>query len=184
MGGRSSRLPTEAQKQRARELDVHFSDEISPEALDLLIAARCRELDPPPEWLLLVAEQLSIGSRQSTRRELYHLIEAELMISGREVELLVWFLYGVSRHLRGGAWDGPDGSGISSGVMERLAKRLAREPWVMASMKRYLPGTVYRIGGIYGSTDTLAFRVAARALAEKVGVNADAPVDEDGHGRS
>ena len=95
------------------------------------------------------------------------------MISGREVDLLVWFLYGVSRHLGGGAWDGPDGSGISTGVMEKLARRLAREPWVMASLKRYLPGTVYRIGGIYGRTDTLAFRVAARALEERVGVAAD-----------
>lgn len=183
MGGPDSRLPTEAQKQRARELDVHFSDEISVEALDVLIAARCRELDPPPEWLLLVADQLNIGNRSSTRRELYHLIEAELMISGREVELLVWFLYGVSRHLRGSVWDGPEGSGISAGAMERLAKRLAREPWVMASMKRYLPGTVYRIGAIYGSTDTLAFRVAARALEEKVGINVERPVDEEDRGQ-
>ena len=94
-------------------------------------------------------------------------------LSGREVDLLVWFLYGVSRNLGGGAWDGPDGSGISTGVMEKLARRLAREPWVMASLKRYLPGTVYRIGGIYGRTDTLAFRVAARALEERVGVAAD-----------
>jgi hypothetical protein len=183
MGGAGSTLPTEEQKQRARELDVHFSEEISGQALDVLITARCRELDPPPEWLLLVAEQLGIGSRQSTRRELYHLIEAELMISGREVELLVWFLYGVSRHLRGRAWDGPDGSGISAGIMEKLAERLAREPWVMASLKRYLPGTVYRIGGFYGSTDTLAFRVAARALEEKVGVNVDAPTGENDRGR-
>ena len=157
---------SEDQKRRARELDVHFSSDISGQALDLLIAARCRELDPPPVWLRQVAEQLGLGGRHSTRRELYHLIEAELMITGREVELLVWFLYGVSRHVGGGAWDGPDGSGISTGTMEKLARRLAREPWVMQSLGRYLPGTLYRFGGLYGSTDTLAFRVAARALEE------------------
>jgi hypothetical protein len=170
MGESDPRLPTEDQKQRARELDVHFSEDISAQALDLLIAARCRELDPPPEWLRQVAEQLDLGSRHSTRRELYHLIEAELMITGREVELLVWFLYGVSRHLGGKSWDGPDGSGISTTTMEKLARRLAREPWVMASLKRYLPGTLYRFGGFHGRTDTLAFRVAARALAERTGV--------------
>ena len=170
MGEPDPVLPSEDQKQRARELDVHFSEEISARALDLLIGARCRELDPPPEWLRQIAEQLRLGSRGSTRRELYHLIEAELMITGREVELLVWFLYGVSRHLGGSAWDGPDGSGISTTVMEKLARRLAREPWVMASLKRYLPGTVYRFGGFYGSTDTLAFRVAARAREERTGV--------------
>ena len=93
------------------------------------------------------------------------------MITGREMELLVWFLYGVSRHLGGRAWDGPGGSGISTTVMEKLARRLAREPWVMASLKRYLPGTVYRFGGFYGRTDTLAFRVAARALEERTGVS-------------
>lgn len=163
-------LPSEDQKRRARELDVRFSGEISAQALDLLIGARCLELDPSPEWLCQVARQLGLGGPHSTRRELYHLIEAELMITGREVELLVWFLYGVSRHLGGRAWDGPDGSGISTTVMEKLARRLAREPWVMASLKRYLPGTVYRFGGFYGSTDTLAFRVVARALEERTGV--------------
>ena len=171
MGEPDPILPSEDQKQRARELDVHFSEEISAQALDLLIAARCRELDPPPEWLRQVAVQLRLGSRHSTRRELYHLIEAELMITGREVELLVWFLYGVSRHLGGRAWDGPGGSGISTTVMEKLARRLAREPWVMASLKRYLPGTVYRFGGFYGRTDTLAFRAAARVLEERIGVS-------------
>lgn len=180
MGGPESTLPTDDQKRRAEELGVRFSESISRQALDVLIAARCRELDPPPEWLQLVAEQLGIGNRHSTRRELYHLIEAQLMISGREVELIVWFLYGVSRHLGGGRWDGPDGSGIAAGAMERLARRLAREPWVMASLKRYLPGTVYRIGGIYGRTDTLAFRVAARALRERMGVPAGcAPPDRE-----
>ena len=168
--GRPTSLPTETQKQRARELGVPFSDDISAAALDSLIAARCRELDPPPDWLRQVAEQLGLGGRQSTRRELYHLIEAELMIGGREVELLVWFLYGVSRHMAGSAWDGPEGSGISIAVMEKLAKRLAREPWVMQSLKAYLPGTLYRFGDMYGSTDTLAFKVAARALEEKVGL--------------
>ena len=172
MGESDSRPPSEDQKQRARELDVQFSEAISEQTLDLLIAARCRELDPPPQWLLQVAAQLGLGNGLSTRRELYSLIEAELMITGREVELLVWFLYGVSRHLGGGAWDGPDGSGISSTTMEKLARRLAREPWVMASLKRYLPGTVYRFGAIYGSTETLAFRVVARALEEKVGISA------------
>ena len=126
MGGPQSTLPSEEQKQRARELGLSFSEDISGPALDALIAARCRELDPPPEWLLLVAEQLGIGNRHSTRRELYHLIEAELMIAGREVDLLVWFLYGVSRHLGRGAWDGPDDSGISASMMEKLARRLAR----------------------------------------------------------
>ena len=169
MGESDPILPSEDQKQRAHELGVHFSGEISARALDLLIEARCLELDPPPDWLRQVAEQLQLGGRYSTRRELYHLIEAELMITGREVELLVWFLYGVSRHLGGSAWDGPDDSGISTTVMEKLARRLAREPWVMASLKRYLPGTVYRFGGFYGSTDTLAFRVAARALKERTG---------------
>ena len=167
-----SRPPSEDQMQRARELDVRFTGDISGQALDLLITARCRELDPPPVWLRQVGEQLGLGNPHSTRRELYHLIEAELMITGREVELLVWFLYGVSRQLGGGAWDGPDGSGISTAIMEKLAARLAREPWVMASLKRYLPGTVYRFGGFNGSTDTLAFKVAARALEEKVGVSA------------
>ena len=166
------------QKQRARDLGVLFSGDISCAALDLLIAARCRELDPPPPWLREVAEQLGLGDRQSTRRELYHLIEAELMIGGREVELLVWFLYGVSRHMGGGVWDGPDGSGISTTTMEKLAKRLAREPWVMQSLRRYLPGTLYRFGSIYGSTDTLAFRVAARALDENIGVSGDDEADE------
>ena len=170
MGESNPRSPSEDQKQRARELNVHFSEELSARALDLLIAARCRELDPPPQWLRQVAEQLRLGSRHSTRRELYHLIEAELMITGREVDLLVWFLYGVSRQLGGRAWDGPDGSGISTAIMEKLARRLAREPWVMASLKRYLPGTVYRFGGFYGRTDTLAFKVAARALKERTGV--------------
>ena len=150
-----------------------FTEDISGDALDLLISARCRELDPPPKWLCQVAEQLHLSNGQGTRRELYHLIEAELMTGGREVELLVWFLYGVSRHMGGGAWDGPDGSGISAGTMETLAKRLAREPWVMQSLGRYLPGTVYRFGSIYGSTDTLAFRVAARALDEKLGARDD-----------
>lgn len=168
----NSSPPTEAHKQRARELGVPFSDDISAQALDVLIAARCRELDPPPEWLRQVAAQLGLGGRQSTRRELYHLIEAELMTGGREVELLVWFLYGVSRHMGGAAWDGPDGSGISISVMEKLARRLAREPWVMQSLKRYLPGTLYRFGSIYGSTDTLAFKVAARVLEERVGLSA------------
>ncbi len=171
MGEPDPVLPSEDQKQRARELDVHFSEQISAQALDLLISARCLELDPPPEWLRQVAKQLRLGGRHSTRRELYHLIEAELMITGREVELLVWFLYGVSRHLGGRAWDGPDGSGISTTVMEKLARRLAREPWVMASLKRYLPGTVYRFGTFQGSTDTLAFRVAARALGERTAVS-------------
>jgi hypothetical protein len=170
MGESHPIAPSEDQKKRARELDVHFSESTSSQALDTLIAARCRELDPPPEWLRQVAEQLGLGGRHSTRRELYYLIEAELMISGREVELLVWFLYGVTRHVRGARWDGPDGSGISIAVMEKLARRLAREPWVMQSLKRYLPGTVYRFGSIYGSTDTLAFKVAARALEEKIGV--------------
>jgi hypothetical protein len=169
MGESRPRPPSEDQKQRARELDVHFSGDISGPALDALIAARCRELDPPPDWLRQVAEQMGLGGRQSTRRELYHLVEAELMISGREVELLVWFLYGVSRHVGGAAWDGPDGSGISISAMEKLARRLAREPWVMQSLKGYLPGTLYRFGSIYGSTDTLAFKVAARALEERSG---------------
>ena len=169
MGEPHSRSPSEARKRRARELGVAFSEGISAAALDALIAARYRELDPPPQWLRQVAEQLGLGDRRSTRGELYHLIEAELMISGREVELLVWFLYGVSRQLGGARWDGPDGSGISISEMERLARRLAREPWVMQSLKRYLPGTVYRFGNIYGSTDTLAFKVAARALKEKLG---------------
>ncbi len=160
MGKAGSRPPLDDQKRRARELDIHFSEEISAPALDLLIAARCRELDSPPEWLSRVAEQLGLGNRYSTRRELYHLIEAELMITGRELDLLVWFLYGVSRHLGGGRWDGPNASGIPAAIMEKLARRLSREPWVMESLKRYLPGTLYRFGSIYGSTDTLAFRVA------------------------
>ena len=164
---------SEEQKQRARELDVAFTAGISGDALDLLITCRCRDLDPPPEWLCQVAEQLKLGDKQSTRRELYHLIEAELMTGGREVELLVWFLYGVCRHRGGGAWDGPGGSGISAGTMENLAKRLAREPWVMQSLRRYLPGTLYRFGSIYGSTDTLAFRVAARALDERLRIADD-----------
>jgi hypothetical protein len=130
---------------------------------------RAPEVDPPPRWLCQVAEQLELGGRYSTMPELYHLIEAELMIGGREVELLVWFLYGVSRQLGGTTWDGPDASGISLSAMEELARRLAREPWVMQSLKRYLPGTVYRFGNIYGSTDTLAFKVAARALQERLG---------------
>jgi hypothetical protein len=166
-----SGLPTEDQKRRARELGVHFSDEISAQALDMLITARCRELDPPPAWLIHVAERLGTGNRYSTRRELYHLIEAELMMSGREVELLVWFLYGVSRHMGGEVWDGPDGSGIPTGTMEMLARRLAREPWVMQSLKRYLPGTLYRFGGMYGRTDTLAFRTAARILEDRLGIS-------------
>lgn len=161
--------PTDEQRQRARELGVRFSADISAQALDALIAARCRELDPPPDWLRQVAAQLRIGNGRSTRRELYHLIEAELMLTGREVELLVWFLYGVSRHLGGASWDGPEGSGIPAATMERLARRLASEPWVMQSLKRYLPGTLYRFGAMYGSTDTLAFRVAARALEENLG---------------
>ncbi len=168
-----SRPPSENQKQRARTLGVRFSGDISEQALALLITARGRELDPPPEWLSQVAGQLGLGDRHSSRRALYHLIEAELMITGREVELLVWFLYGVSRHLGGRAWDAPDGSGISAANMEKLAARLAREPWVMASLKRYLPGTVYRFGGFNGSTDTLAFKVAARALEETIGISAD-----------
>ncbi len=85
MGEPDPILPSVDQKQRARELDVHFSEEISARALDLLIEARCLELDPPPEWLCQVAEQLQLGGRHSTRRELYHLIEAELMITGHEV---------------------------------------------------------------------------------------------------
>ena len=173
MGEAHPKKASDHQKQRARELDVAFTEDISGDALDLLISARCRELDPPPKWLCQVAEQLHLGNGQGTRRELYHLIEAELMTGGREVELLVWFLYGVSRHMGGGAWDGPDGSGIPAGTMETLAKRLAREPWVMQSLGRYLPGTVYRFGSIYGSTDTLAFRVAARALDEKLGARDD-----------
>lgn len=163
-----ARSPSEDQKQRARELGICFSDDISAAALDALIVARRHELDPPPEWLRRVAEQLGIGDRRSTRRELYILIESELMMSGREVELLVWFLYGVSRHVGGAAWDGPDGSGIPAATMEKLARRLAREPWVMQSLKRYLPGTLYRFGQMYGRTDTLAFKVAARALEEAI----------------
>lgn len=171
MAESDSRPRSDDQKQRARELGIHFSEDISGQALDMLISARCRELDPPPGWLVHVGEKLGLGNPHSTRRELYHLIEAELMITGREVELLVWFLYGVSRHLGGGNWDGPDGSGIPTATMEKLAKRLAREPWVMASLKRYLPGTLYRFGGFYGSTDTLAFRVAARALEQRVKIS-------------
>ena len=167
MGEAGPRPPSDDQIRRARELGVRFSEDISGQALALLIGVRSRELDAPPAWLSQVAEQLGLGDRYSTRRELYHLIEAELMITGREVELLVWFLYGVSRHLGGGRWDGPNASGIPTAAMEKLARRLAREPWVMASLKRYLPGTLYRFGSIYGSTDTLAFRVATRALRER-----------------
>ncbi len=43
----------------------------------------------------------------------------------------------------------------------------------MESLGRYLPGTLYRFGSIYGSTDTLAFRVAARALDESLGAGDD-----------
>ena len=168
-----ARSPTEEQKQRARKLGICFSEVISAAALEALIAVRRHELDPPPEWLRQVAEQLEIGDRYSTRRELYVLIESELMMTGREIELMVWFLYGVSRHIGGAAWDGPDGSGIPASAMEKLARRLAREPWVMQSLKRYLPGTLYRFGRMYGRTDTLAFRVAARALAEKVSASDD-----------
>ena len=39
MGGPDPTLPSEEQKQRARELGVPFSEEISAQALDLLIAA-------------------------------------------------------------------------------------------------------------------------------------------------
>lgn len=170
MGESYPRPASLEQKQRARKLDVHYPEDISEQALDLLIATRCRELDPPPQWLQQVAEQMGLGGPNSTRSGLYHLIEAELMITGREVELLVWFLYGVSRHIGGATWDGPDGSGISISVMEKLARRLAREPWVMQSLKGYLPGTLYRFGTIHGNTDTLAFKVAARALEERTGV--------------
>jgi hypothetical protein len=99
------------------------------------------------------------------------LIEAELMVTGR-VELLVWFLYGVSRHLAGEAWDGPAGSGISTATMEEIATRLAGEPGVMASLKDYLPGTMYRFGGLYGSTDTLVFKAAAKALENRIDTSA------------
>ena len=173
MGEAASRRLSDDQIRCARELGIHFSEDISEPALSLLIAARSRELDAPPKWLSQVAEQLGLGDRYSTRRELYHLIEAELMITGREVELLVWFLYGVSRHLGGGRWDGPNASGIPTATMEKLARRLAREPWVMASLKRYLPGTLYRFGSMYGSTESLAFRVAARALRERIRIDAE-----------
>ena len=171
MGESSSSPPSESQKQCARELDIQFSGDISQQSLDLLITARCRELDPSPQWLREVAGQLGVGNRHSTRRELLHLIEAELMATGR-VELLVWFLYGVSRHLGGEAWDGPAGSGISTAAMEELAHRLAREPGVMASLKGYLPGTMYRFGGLYGSTDTPAFKAAARVLEKRIDTSA------------
>lgn len=161
---------TEEQKRQARELDISFPEDISEEALGELIAWRPCQLDPPPDWLKQVAAHLGLGNARSTRRELIHLVEAELMIAGRELDLMVWFLYGVSRHITGADWDGPDDSGITTETMEKLATRLVREPWVMASLKRYLPGTLYRFGNLYGSTDTLAFRVAAKVLEEETDV--------------
>ena len=68
MGEPDPVLPSEDQKQRARELDVRFSGEISAQALDLLIGARCLQLDPAPEWLCQVARQLGLGGAHSTRR--------------------------------------------------------------------------------------------------------------------
>ena len=167
---RRRRWATEEQIRQARDLDLFFPHDISAEDLDELIARRRRELDPPPEWLEQVAANFALGTPRSTRRELFHLIEAELMITGRELDLMVWFLYGVSRHITGGTWDGPDDSGITTEIMERLARRLVHEPWVMASLRRYLPGTLYRFGNLCGRTDTLAFKVAAKVLEEEMDV--------------
>lgn len=153
-------------RRRAQALGIEVPEDVSDEALARFVAERCHALDPPPTWLRQVADHLGLGDRLSTRLELFHLIEAELMLPGRELEKLVWFLYGVSRHLSGAAWDGPEASGIATDTMERVARRLLREPWVMRSLEGYLPGTLYRFGDFYGRTDTLAFRVAARALRD------------------
>ena len=167
--------PTEEQRRRALALGIDVPADVSAAGLARLVAERCHALDPPPGWLRQVADHLGLGDALSTRLELFHLVEAELMLPGRELEKLVWFLYGVSRHLAGAAWDGPDGSGIRTETMERIAARLVREPWVMRSLESYLPGTLYRFGDCNGRTDTLAFKVAARALRD-VGARRDAGI--------
>lgn len=157
---------SEEQRRRARALGIDFPENVPGNTLASRIAEREYELDPPAPWLRQVADHLGLGAPLSTRLELFHLIEAELMGHGRELEMLVWFLYGVSRHLAGAVWDGPDDSGITTQTMERLAARLLREPWVMRSLEGYLPGTLYRFGDFYGRTDTFAFKIAARALRD------------------
>jgi len=161
---------TDEEKREARELDVELADGVSSEALSRHVLVRRQCLDPPPSWLREVAMHMGLGDEHSSESVLFNLIEADLMTRGRELELLVWFLYGVSRHLAAGAWDGPNGSGIATVTMEKLARRLAAEPWVLSSLRRYLPGTVYRIGPFCGRTDTLAYKAAARLLGEELGL--------------
>lgn len=169
----SQRRASREQKAYARSLGLEFDSDIGAEALATCIALRRRELFPPPDWLSKVASHLGVGNEFSTDRDLFNLIESDLLLDGRELELVVWFLYGVSRHLCREAWDAPEDSGLPADEMEKLAHRLLGEPWILSSLKDYQPGTLYRFGALFGRTDTLAYKAVAKLLEEELGLAAE-----------
>jgi hypothetical protein len=115
------------------------------------------------------------------KRALFNRIQSALVQSGRERELLSWFVYRVYRQLIGGKDDAPIQS-HNDPVIQEIAERLATDGKVVKSVRRYEGSELIWFGewtapdgNVHtgGSNRTAAYKEASSLLKQKLHLTPD-----------
>lgn len=173
-------MPTEPQLDYAKNLGIAIPAGATKTDISSLISMKVDGDKPSTERHIGFAKKYGIEvSRYTGKRALFDLIQAALIVPGREKELMSWFTYRVYRELVNGADVAPI-EGPDAPLIQEIAVQLEGDEAVIKSVRRYAGRELIWFGewtapdGFVqtgGSNRTAAYKKASSLLREKTGIS-------------
>lgn len=176
--------PTERQLEYAKDLGIAIPVDATKGDVSDLISMNLDEDKPASERHREFARRFGIEvSRYIGKRDLFDRIQAALIATGRENELVSWFTYRVYRELVNGA-DGAPIEGPDNPIIQEIAGQLESDEAVIKSVRRYAGRELIWFGewtspeGFVqtgGSNRTAAYKRASSLLRDKARISTRSP---------
>lgn len=129
--------PTERQLNYARDLRITVPENATKDDVSALITIKVDGDKPATDRQKRFGEMYGVDSSTYIgKKDLFDRIQADLVIPGREKELLTWFTFRVYRELVGGVDNAPI-SGPDDPIIEKIAQELVDNKKVLSSVRRY-----------------------------------------------
>jgi len=169
---------TEKQIKYAKDLGIKFPKDITLEEMSQLLDRHLSKDTPAPKWLIQFMIGLGLdATKYIGRRNAFKWIWNHYKRNNEDLSMSIWFVLQVCRHKMSKRWDNPKESGLDSEKIRIIAEKLASNPKVIASLKRYEGddldefGEYQNLDGSFstgGSKRTIAYKTANEFIIQEL----------------
>lgn len=172
--------PTERQLDYARDLGIQIPDGATKNDLSVMISMKVDQDNPATDRHKSFAKKYAVEVSQFIgKKALFDCIQAALITTGREKELVSWFVYRVYRELVKGNNSAPV-EGPDDPIVQDIVSQICNDEAIVKSIRRYRGRDLIWFGEwtapsgrVYkgGSNRTVAYKTISSLLREKIDIS-------------